>query len=143
MNIPIVTGISIFTYKKLKRHIFDPNVQHPKVYTLSISSLILHFYHFLPCLIIPWISSCSISNSISQNVISSQPFHPHLKCLLFHPCIFHPISDGLGTKNPGTGQICVMVFRVPHRADRVPGGSEPGTGRIREIQTPKIIWKKS
>ena len=81
-----------------KRHlsatssVFHPNMQHPQFYTLSISSLILHFYQFLLCLIIPWISSCSISNSINQNVISSQPFHPQLKCLLFHPCIFHPIN---------------------------------------------------
>ena len=34
---------------------------------------------------------------------------------------FEPPSDGLGTKNPGSGRIRVMVFRVP-------GG--PGTRRI-------------
>ena len=77
---------------------FHPSMQHPKFYTLSISSMILHFYHFLTCLIIPWISSCTISNSISQNVISSQPFHPHLKCLPFHPCIFHPRMTRIGWK---------------------------------------------
>ena len=88
----------------LQRHlsatssVFHPNMQHPQFYTLSISSMILHFYHFLTCLIIPWISSCTISNSISQNVISSQPFHPHLKCLPFHPCIFHPRMTRIGWK---------------------------------------------
>ena len=42
------------------------SVFHPKFYTISFSSLILHFYHFFPC-----ISSCSFSSSIMQNIISS------------------------------------------------------------------------
>ena len=58
-------------------YVFHPNMLHPLFYTLSISSLMLHFSHFLPCLFIPWISSYTISNSISQNTISSLPFYPH------------------------------------------------------------------
>ena len=104
-----INGFEIFGMvhyqSSLGRHVsfssppFHPSMQHPKFYTLSISSMILHFYHFLTCLIIPWISSCTISNSISQNVISSQPFHPHLKCLPFHPCIFHPRMTRIGWKS--------------------------------------------
>ena len=58
-------------------------------------------------------------------------------------------SDGSGTKNPGTGRIRVMVFRVPGG----PGTSKIRTGRIRVKKfgyradpgnkTPKIIWEKS
>ena len=73
-------------------YVFHPNMLHPLFYTLSISSLILHFSHFLPCLFIPWISSYTISNPISKNSISSQPFYPHLRHILFHPCIFHPTN---------------------------------------------------
>ena len=90
----LLTKIALwFGHLSATSSVFHPNMQHPQFYTLSISSLILHFCHSLPCLIIPWISSCTISNSIRQNVISSQPFHPQLKCLLFHPCIFHPINS--------------------------------------------------
>ena len=51
--------------------IFNPYMQHPQFYTLTIWSLILHFCHFLPCLIIPWNPSFNIFNSLKQNVISS------------------------------------------------------------------------
>ena len=37
------------------------------------------------------------------------------------------ISDGSGTKNPGTGRIRVVLFRVPGR----PGTRMNRTGRIR------------
>ena len=44
---------------------------------LEVPCLILAFYYILPYLIITLILSCFISNSISQNVLSSQLFHPH------------------------------------------------------------------
>ena len=59
-------------------YVFHPNMLHPLFYILSISSLILHFSHFLPCLFIPW-----IVNIPTQ--LAKIPFHPHLKCKLFHP----------------------------------------------------------
>ena len=131
--------------------VFHPNMQHPQFYTLSISSLILHFCHSLPCLIIPWISSCTISNSIRQNVISSQPFHPQLKCLLFHPCIFHPINskDGMNRMKM-KGWICKYeINRVKNLGWAVQDEvSRDETDRRRNIElwsffTCEKIWKSS
>ena len=60
---------------------FTPYQLHPWYFISIISSL------FIPCIL-----SNTNSNSISHNSFLSRPFHPHLECLLFHLCIFHPTN---------------------------------------------------
>ena len=70
---------------------------HVTFFILMLSTLCFTPYQFHPLCFISFISSHVFSspgyhlvpfpNQLPiQNIILSQPFHPHLKFLLFHPC---------------------------------------------------------